>query len=593
LLTISLSYTWGQPASLLLLLGATLPLMVLTRHTARERRWEATGVDFSPELRFELGLTALGLTVMLMGAAVLAPSVSVRPIVERAQRWMVSHLGVGKQVADSMGLEPLAGPGVAFEQADAAGLSNRHLIGSGPELSERVVMYVYVKGTRPELVEGPRYYWRAVTYDHYTGRDWRPPEIELLEYQAGERATLWTEPPGQAPANPPIHQTLRQEVRAVGDLGGLLYHTGELVTADHDYRVGWRGPGDAFGAEIEATVYQVDSLLPVLSEAQLRSAGSDYPDWVRERYLTLPDGISERVRALAHDLTAVQPTPYDQARAIERYLRTFTYTLDLPAPPPNRELADYFLFDLRQGFCDYYATTMVVLARAAGLPARLVTGYAPGSYDAQNARYVVTAADAHSWVEVYFPGYGWVEFEPTGGRPEIERPAEVVTELPAPAVSLEPLARRRARPLPLLWLGLLGGVTLLALVGGGWWIADDWRLRRLPPAAAVSILYERLYRHGRRLAVAIETGATPYEFEAGLTERVEILAQGRLGEDLASTARDIRWLTDLHVRGLYSQQKPAAAARSQAIKAWRRSSRRLWLVWVWQRTGRRKEPSRR
>jgi transglutaminase-like putative cysteine protease len=599
LLTISLSYTWGQPVFLLLLLGVTLPLMVLTRHTARERRWDATGVDFSLELRFELGLAALGLTVALTGAAVLAPSVSVRPIVEWAQRVMVEHLGVGKQVADSMGLEPLAGAGVAFERAAAAGLPNRHLIGSGPELSEQVVMYVYVKGSRseadrrrsgvegvsPEPVEGPRYYWRAVTYDHYTGRDWRPPEIEVLAYQAGERATLQTEAQSEAPADSSAHRTLRQEVRAVGNLGGLLHHAGELVTADHDYRVGWRGPGDAFGAEIEATVYQVDSLLPVLGEAQLQSAGDDYPGWVQERYLTLPDGISERVRTLAHDLTAAQPTAYDQARAIERYLRTFTYTLDLPAPPPNRELADYFLFDLQQGFCDYYATTMVVLARAAGLPARLVTGYAPGSYDAQNARYVVTAADAHSWVEVYFPDYGWVEFEPTGGHPEIERPVEVATGLPAPDEALEPLARRRARSLPLLGLGLLGGVTLLALAGAGWWIADDWRLRRLPPAAAMSALYERLYRHGRRLAVPVAKGATPYEFEAGLAERLRTLAQRRhRDEELAFITQDIRRLTDLYVRGLYSEHKPAVAERSQAIKTWRRLRQRLWLVWVWEKT---------
>jgi transglutaminase-like putative cysteine protease len=81
------------------------------------------------------------------------------------------------------------------------------------------------------------------------------------------------------------------------------------------------------------------------------------------------------VLALARDLTATEPTPFDRARAIEAYLRTYPYTLDLPSPKLDRDVVDYFLFDLRQGYCDYYATSMVVLARAAGLPARLAVGY--------------------------------------------------------------------------------------------------------------------------------------------------------------------------------------------------------------------------
>ena len=101
--------------------------------------------------------------------------------------------------------------------------------------------------------------------------------------------------------------------------------------------------------------------------------------------------------------------------AIEAYLRTISYTLDVPAPPLDRDVADYFLFDLRRGYCDYFATAMVVLARSVGIPARLVTGYASGGYDVISAQFVVLEKDAHSWVEVYFPSYGWVEFEPTSG----------------------------------------------------------------------------------------------------------------------------------------------------------------------------------
>ena len=141
-----------------------------------------------------------------------------------------------------------------------------------------------------------------------------------------------------------------------------------------------------------------------------------------QRYLALPPGIPMRVLELASELTGGAPTPLDRIRIIESYLRKIPYTLDLPAPPVDRDIVDYFLFDLKKGYCDYYATAMVVMARAIGVPARLAMGYASGSYDSANQRYLVTEADAHSWAEIYFPGYGWVEFEPTGGLPEVQRP---------------------------------------------------------------------------------------------------------------------------------------------------------------------------
>jgi len=587
LLMISLSYTWADPNLLGLLLGATLLLVVLTRHIAREQRWHAASIDFSPELRLDLTLVTVPMSLALVIAALLAPSISVRPIVNFAQRLLVEHLSGGKQVADSMGLEPAARPGTALGQARAAGLPNQSLIGSGPELSEQVVMAIYPEGLERmasmpanPAESAPRFYWRALTHDVYTGRGWRTGETKMVTYHAGDLAD-WSE----SLLNSPVHRTLRQEVQTFGDLGGLLYRSGELVTADQDYRVAWRSPDDAFGAEIDARVYQADSLLPIVSEAQLRAAGRDYPKWVRDRYLTLPLEVPERVLSLAPALTAGEPTAYDQARAIETYLRTFTYTLDLPAPPPNRDVADYFLFDLKQGYCDYYATTMVVLARAAGLPARFVSGYISGTYDPGRMRYVVTAADAHAWVEIYFPEYGWIEFEPTAGRPAIQRLAEIApVEIPEPQTPLTPRASRRFGPAQLLWLVPLAGLAFLALGSLAWWIGDSWRLRRIPPAEAIARLYQSLYRHGQRLAVPTEAGDTPYEFEAGLTERVTHLARHRRwGETSAGTCREVRWLTDLYVQGLYSPHKPDTADRSQALKRWQRLRRKLWLAWMWHR----------
>ncbi|HAY85794.1 MAG TPA: transglutaminase, partial [Chloroflexi bacterium] len=103
----------------------------------------------------------------------------------------------------------------------------------------------------------------------------------------------------------------------------------------------------------------------------MRNTSQEYPDWIANKYLQVPDSVPARVYDLALSLTATQPTPYDRAVAIERYLRQFEYSLEIEDPPEYRDIVDYFLFEQQKGYCDYFASSMVVLARAAGLPARL------------------------------------------------------------------------------------------------------------------------------------------------------------------------------------------------------------------------------
>jgi len=401
--------------------------------------------------------------------------------------------------------------------------------------------------------------------------------MKQVEYEAGEPAIS---------KDRPFHRVLRQEVEVIGDLDEMLHVAGNLVTADQDFSVAWRSYEDAFGTSTQATAYRADSLVPVVSEEQLRSAGSDYPEWVQDRYLALPDQVPDRVLALARDLTATEPTPYDRALAIESYLRTFAYTLDVPSPPFYRDVADYFLFDLQRGHCDYYATAMAVLARAAGLPARLVLGYAGGTYDADNVRYLVTEADAHAWVEVYFPEYGWVEFEPTAGRPPIERSAESLPiEWSEPEEPLELAATERGWVAQFWWLGVLGALAVATLVGIVWWATDAWRLRLLTPVAAMATLYHRLEGHGRRLAVPMREGDTPYEFATSFAEHFANLARGRYWWDtaLAPAIQEARQLVSLYVQASYTPRPPNTDDQRQAIQTWRWLCRRLWVAWALQR----------
>jgi transglutaminase-like putative cysteine protease len=587
LLAVTLAYVGGPAWYLLPMLASTLVLAALVEHDVRRQRWEQSGLRYPRRLRSNTLWLALGLSLGLVVAAAITPSVSVARLVELA-RSLTEVQPAEEEVASSLGLEAQPAPGAAqltiLDARRSIGLPTRHLIGSGPELSERVVMVINIESTPVEALTevaggpDPRYYWRSLTYDRYTDRGWSAEYAGRVRYKAGEAAI---------PAFAPHRQSLRQEVRWVVDRDELLYVAGALVTADRDFRVAWRmqpgeeGPGDAYGALIEAGTYRADSLVPVVGEAELRSAGQDYPAWVVERYLALPDSVPDRVLALARDLTAIEATPYDRALAIERYLRRFPYTLDLPSPPTDRDLVDYFLFDLQRGYCDYYATAMVVLARAAGLPARLVTGYAPGTYDEAEARYLVTEAEAHTWTEVFFSGYGWIEFEPTAGRPALERPVAAPLEVPAePEARLEPITAHRVRIRWALWLGIGGGLLVLALGGAGvWLLVDGWRLRQLPPRAAVIRLYGRLYRYGRWLGIFPKQGVTPREFAAILAQRLRNLEETRSwGKVLSPAPGEIRWLTHLCTLALYSLHRPQAKDQKLAIQIWSRLRRRLWLA---------------
>jgi len=139
-------------------------------------------------------------------------------------------------------------------------------------------------------------------------------------------------------------------------------------------------------------------------------------DAAYEKYLQLPDELPQRIRDLAASLVVSAANDYDKARAIEKYVaENFAYNLDVRSTPRNRDFVDYFLFDLQEGYCSYFASAMTVLARCAGLPARYVEGYMlpPSSSKDRSDAYVVTNMQAHAWTEIYFEGFGWLPFEPT------------------------------------------------------------------------------------------------------------------------------------------------------------------------------------
>ena len=159
--------------------------------------------------------------------------------------------------------------------------------------------------------------------------------------------------------------------------------------------------------------YEGISLLPLARPPQARFAGTDYPEEMREIYLQLPPNLDHRIPELALKISAAADNPFDKSIAVETYLRTnFAYTLNLAGKPGADPLA-HFLFETKAGHCEYFASAMAVMLRTLGIPSREVNGFLPGEYNDVAGDYIVRASDAHSWVEAYFPGSGWVTFDPT------------------------------------------------------------------------------------------------------------------------------------------------------------------------------------
>ncbi len=163
---------------------------------------------------------------------------------------------------------------------------------------------------------------------------------------------------------------------------------------------------------------------------------------------------------------------------------------------------------------------MVVLARAAGVPARLAIGYASGTYNLNSKRFIVTEADGHSWVEVYFPDIGWVPFEPTASRPQLER--EEAAPAVQPAEPPSPSAPQGRTILP-VWRWLLGGAGSVILLGVLWVLFTEIRLHRLPKQAAAVEVYKRLRRYGNALGMRSSASDTPFEFASLLTVHLQRL----------------------------------------------------------------------
>jgi len=249
-----------------------------------------------------------------------------------------------------------------------------------------------------------RGYWRVGAYDRYDGDGW---------IRTGEASDYRTQsaPPGPSRT---LTQTVTVEAERLGAMPAAWRPT-RLRSGADNARVTSEGSFDPIGALRGGEQYTVVSEVPDPSERELRTAGTDYPEEIAERYRQLPSSSAERIRERTDEITADAETPYETAVAIENWLEANKeYSLDVDRP--DGDVAESFIFDMERGYCTYYATAMVAMLRSQDVPARFAVGYTPGQRVAED-EWVVRGLDSHAWVEVYFPEVGWVRFDPTPGGP--------------------------------------------------------------------------------------------------------------------------------------------------------------------------------
>lgn len=277
--------------------------------------------------------------------------------------------------------------------------------------SSAVVMHIQIDN---DLQGAYDLKWRGVALTKFNGKVWSNPfgQREVPRASNGKYLLRSAGSPSPANAGRRIHYRVLME--PIGANVFFLAEKPESVAGTYR-RLSTDEGGAVYDLDLDHPInrYEADSLLTAPDAEELRLAASGIPVGM-EAYLQLPP-LDLRISRLAEEVTASSSSNYDKAVALERYLKThFGYTLELPSSLPRDPLA-FFLFERKQGHCEYFASAMAVMLRGLHIPARVITGFRTGEFNDLTGQYVVRASSAHAWVEAYFPGAGWVSFDPTPG----------------------------------------------------------------------------------------------------------------------------------------------------------------------------------
>lgn len=308
--------------------------------------------------------------------------------------------------------------GYSFGTDFSSGFSDHVQLGQIGQIqqSNSIVMHVQIDGDKTGRYD---LHWRGVALADFDGHMWSSPREQFILRRRPDNTFAVPRPDfaREAPMTTAsgrenaIHYRVMME--PIGTNVFFLAPWARSVSGDyHLIAADAAGAVYDFDSQHAISRYEATSEIATPSAAELRSAGRNYPGPIAAAYLHLP-ALDPRVQPLASQITSSANNDYDKAAAIEHHLRTrFGYTLELPQTKVKDPIAN-FLFERKQGHCEYFASSMAVMLRTLGIPSRVVNGFRSDEFNDITGSYVVRAKDAHAWVEAYFPGYGWQMFDPT------------------------------------------------------------------------------------------------------------------------------------------------------------------------------------
>jgi transglutaminase-like putative cysteine protease len=497
----------------------------------------------------------------------------------------------------------------------STGFSDRVQLGRIGQIqqSNAVVMHIQIDGDPQGRYD---LYWRGIALGVFDGSSWSSPREQ---YGLGRRTDGSFAVPafgtGSTTANAAQSSLLVPKPSRMIHYRVLMEPIGTNVFFLAPWARSVSGPYRMLSADSGAAVYNLDNQHPITryeadsdlsapSATDLRAAQQDYPAQLAPVYLRLPPQLDPRIPKLASQIAGSASNNYDKAARVESYLKThFGYTLQLPQAPVKDPLAD-FLFERKQGHCEYFSSSMAVMLRSLGIPSRVVNGFRSDEFNDLTENYVVRAKDAHSWVEAYFPGYGWVHFDPTpagsagipqgwgrvmlyldaassfwrewvisydsahqsvlgqetlsGSRRLWERSREWTRSR---YVSMLDWLRHRQEQVehsPGRWGGMVFGMlALFAILGNAGRISRmirAWHLRAYPeqsPELAAAMWYQRMARSLARCGLRKSTAQTPEEFirvigDEQLRQRVARFTEAYELARFGNSTDDARRLSELY-----------------------------------------------
>lgn len=562
-----------MPLLILVMVGALLLLVARVHLSAQLAQWKSEGLH--TDQTWLRGITVRSMQI----ASLLAVGVLLIG-------WLIPDAGqpgMGATAWNSLnnlfsnvtqGHFSLQNPGSILSQYQPPTnfFGNQLSIAGSVHLPTGEVLY-YSSGTGPQYLEG-------FTYDHFDGHTWTT-QVSTTPETFDSEQPLPTDAALQSST-----QTTTSVTIVVPPESTEHYIFGPPQPTLFDVATGIYGNGitSAWTQQSQLAVgehYQVISTQPSFAPSDLEAVpyqGANSAYWQQDPnylmlnafYLQVPTDLSRKVGQTLLQWTQGTTNPYDALRQLEAHLSdqtVFTYSVDNPPVPSNVDAVDWLL-QTRKGFCTYYASAMVVMARMLGIPTRMVNGFSHGHFDQQRNVWVVDGSDAHSWVQAYFPGYGWINFDPTPGYSTNSTPASQATPPPASTpkpkqtVGSVPTAKKGTAHVqsPTNPTGNHGGTpnggagqTLLVVLTLGALLLSfiifllalwlRWWRSLYPESTFIAGMYWRMCRVAGWVGLEPQQSQTPYEYS------------GMLSQHVPRHAGPLQRLTDLFVRERYAGQR--------------------------------------